>query len=197
VVLNKRERYIAIGMSAAVFLLIFNSFVWNPYWTGITDIQTQTKKAQDDYDAGQATLHRQARLQPVWKEMLSGGLRSDESLAQSTSLRAFGEWARYANVNFDSERAERAVQQGQFYTMAFNVDFGVQQNNSERPITQFLWAAENASVPMRINKVTVSSVKEGTENLTVKLNLSTLYMPPDQSTGGESTVNAAAPAVGS
>src|SRR5450432_2369143 len=154
------------------------SFLVSPYLDNLKSIRDQTTKAHDDLASGKLLIARQKRLQPVWQDMIKGGLHSDDSQSQNTAERAFSQWASYANITFDAVHADRALQMGQFQTMAFNVDFTVQQQDAVRPISQFLWAAETATVPMRVNKVIISSVKEGTNQLNVKVNLSTLFAPP-------------------
>ncbi|MDP9175028.1 MAG: hypothetical protein M3O30_14370 [Planctomycetota bacterium] len=185
-VLSKREKYVAIAMGAAVALLGFNSLIWQPYSDNLDQMTSAIIKARDDLDTDKSLIAKQKRLQPVWQDLIRGGLHSDESQAQNTALRALDQWARFANVSFDSSRAEHSVQQGQFWTMGVNIDFTVQQKDSVLTVSRFLWDVETATIPMRINKVTISSAKEGTEILNVKVNVSTLFMPTGNQSSGQS-----------
>ena len=49
-----------------------------------------------------------------------------------------------------------------------------------RQIARFLWSVESATIPIRLNSIRIQSVKEGTDQLNVKLVVSALYMPTGQ-----------------
>jgi hypothetical protein len=181
VLLNKREKNVAIVLGALGAMFLVYYVIVSPYLDKLNGIEQDTIKAQDLYNTGQALIDRRLKLEPVWQDMINGGLRSDESLAAHNATDAFGTWARFASINFDQQRSEAASQDGPFYKMGFNMDFTVQQDDAVRPVSQFLWAAETSNIPVRIDKVTITSVKEGFANLTVKVNLSTLFMPTGSS----------------
>jgi hypothetical protein len=179
VVLSKREKYIAIGAISAVALLTINSLVIAPYNDKRDALEEQetadTKTLEDD----KLLLYKQEGLQSTWKDMLASGLQADDSTAQSKTQQALQDWARSANINLEALSSDHvATQKGPFQVINFNLDFNSSGNQSMRQIARVLWSLESADMPIRLNDMKITTAREGTDNLDVKLIVSSLYMPP-------------------
>jgi hypothetical protein len=191
VVLSKREKYIAIGVGAAVLLFGIDALVISPYQQQLTAIEQQKVDAGKAIDANTLLLYKEKTLKPVWQAILGSGLESDFSNAQSQAQQALQNWAAQSGVALDALSSDREpTQSGVFQAIDFTLEFHVQGQNSMREIARLLWSLESAKIPMRVNDMKVTSVKEGTDQLDVKLLVSTLYMP--QGTGA-ATPGAPAP----
>ncbi|HEY0911123.1 MAG TPA: type 4a pilus biogenesis protein PilO [Bradyrhizobium sp.] len=172
--LSKRENYIAIAACAAIGLLGLDHFVLTPYQ------EQRAKVALDQQILNQrseevATLFtRQHQLRKVWTELQQGGVKLDSSQAASRTLSAVESWAQSAGVNTASVRPERTAQEGAFEVISFDV-LGT---GTMRSISRLLWALETATIPVRVNEVQITPVKEGTDELSVRLSVSALCMPP-------------------
>ncbi len=178
-VLSKREKYIAIGAISAVALLTINSLVIAPYNDKRDALEEQetadTKTLEDD----KLLLYKQEGLQSTWKDMLASGLQADDSTAQSKTQQALQDWARSANINLEALSSDHvATQKGPFQVINFNLDFNSSGNQSMRQIARVLWSLESADMPIRLNDMKITTAREGTDNLDVKLIVSSLYMPP-------------------
>jgi hypothetical protein len=185
VVLSKREKYIAIGAVSAVVLLGINSLVIGPYYDKRDALEAQeiadTKTLSDD----KLLLYKQQSLQSDWKEMLARGLEADDSTAQSKTQQALQDWARSANINLEALSSDHvSTQKGPFQVINFNLDFNSTGNQSMRQIARILWSIESANIPIRLNDMKISAAREGTDNLDVKLIVSSLYMPPTAQPAG-------------
>jgi hypothetical protein len=183
-VLNKREKNIGIGAIAALVLLAVNSFVINPYFEKLKAIDDEMEIAGKSLSDAQALMGKQARLQKVYKQMEDGGLLRDQSHAQNQASSGLSEWAREAGIepNFP---AASTTQDGPFMITKTNVTFTVTGNDSMRSLSRMLWALESTRIPIRLNDMSINAVHEGTDQLSVKLDVSVLYTP--QGFGGGST----------
>jgi len=179
VVLSKREKYIAIGAISAVVLLGINSLVIGPYTDKLSALDDQETAAKKTLSDDTLLLHKQQSLQSDWQEMLASGLEADDSVAQSKTQQALQDWARAANINLEALSSEHvATQHGPFQVINFNLDFNSSGSQSMRQIARVLWSIESANVPIRLNDMKITTTREGTDNLDVKLIVSSLYMPP-------------------
>ena len=57
-------------------------------------------------------------------------------------------------------------------------------------VARFLYAMEMAEIPLRVVDVTVTSRREGTDDLNVQVGLATIYLPPEEpgATAGDTAV---------
>ncbi|HEX4053966.1 MAG TPA: hypothetical protein VHX86_06850 [Tepidisphaeraceae bacterium] len=178
-VLSKREKYIGIGTISAVALLAINSLVINPYVDTLSQIEDQQKSDKQTLSDNQLLLYKQKSLQKEWQAMLASGLEADQSVAQSQTQNDLQVWARSANINLDAVSSEPVpTQHGPFQILNFNLDFNSTGGQSMRQIAKLLWSIESANIPIRLNDMRIQSIREGTDDLDVKLIVSALYMPP-------------------
>jgi hypothetical protein len=184
VVLSKREKYIGIGAAVAVAFLAVNALIIAPYYEESAQAVKDLKAANDTLAQNQELFRAQKNHEGEWNTMLNSGLRADDSTAQSRTQQMLQTWARTANINLDQISSERAPsQKGPFEAINFNLDFNTAGNDSMRQIARFLWSIESATIPLRLNSIRVQSMKEGTDQLNVKLVVSALYMPTSQTPG--------------
>jgi len=179
VVLSKREKYIGIGAMAAVALLAINSLIVGPYFDRAAALEDDKRTAAKTLGDNQNLLRLQKSKQGEWNQMLSNGLQADDSTAQSRTQQMIQAWARGANINLEAINSEHvSTQKGPFQVINFSLDFNTSGTDSMRQIARFLWSIESARIPIRLNDVKIQSAREGTDQLTVKLVVSALYMPP-------------------
>jgi hypothetical protein len=184
VVLSKREKYIGIGTIAAVAFLGINSLIIAPYYARSAELTVELKKAKETLAENQDLFRAQKNREPQWNAMLNNGLRADDSTAPSRTQTMLQTWARTAGIQLDALSSERAPsQKGPFEAVNFNLDFNTSGADSMRQIARFLWSVESATIPIRLNSIRIQSVKEGTDQLNVKLVVSALYMPTAQNAG--------------
>ncbi len=180
-VLSKREKYIGIGTVAAVAFLGINSLIIAPYYARSAELKVELNKAKETLAENQDLFRAQKKREPEWSAMLNNGLRADDSTAQGRTQTMLQTWARTAGIQLDALSSERAPsQKGPFEAVNFNLDFNTNGADSMRQIARFLWSVESATIPIRLNSIRIQSVKEGTDQLNVKLVVSALYMPTGQ-----------------
>jgi hypothetical protein len=194
VVLSKREKYIAIGAIGAVVLLGINSLVIGPFTDRLSALDEQETTARKTLDDNKELLYRQKSLQSDWQEMLASGLQADDSIAQSKTQQALQDWARSANINLEALSSDHvATQHGPFQVIDFNLGFSSSGAQSMRQIARILWSIESANIPIRLNDMKITTTREGTDNLDVKLIVSALYMPPTAQSGASDQPASGAP----
>jgi hypothetical protein len=107
--------------------------------------------------------------------MQAGGLGQDVSSAESQALQAIVNWTQAARLNLTALKPERASTQGQFQVIGFRIV----ATGPMRSISQLLWSIETAALPLRVTDFQITPRKEGTDDLTVQIGVSTISRLPE------------------
>jgi hypothetical protein len=174
VVLSKREKYIGIGVAAAVAVAGLYQFVITPFMDQSNQVDSDMIVAKRQLDDDSTLFARKKKLEKVWKDMQNGGLKSDQSEADAQAQHALVDWAQRTQVNVTSLKSEHAAQEGQFQVLSYEIT-----GTATTPtLAHLISALETASIPLRVNEVQLSSRPEHSDNLQIRLTVSTLLMPP-------------------
>jgi hypothetical protein len=177
--LSKRETNIALGLGVTVLLVILWSVVLSPYLDAISVIKDGIKTSQKQWDDDNSVFSHRKHLEKVWTEITNGGLTADQSKAETQALNSASDWAYAAGVNITALKSERTTDAGPFLIIGFHVTGTASMSAIKRMLISF----ETATIPVRVNDMQITPVKEGTDNLTIQLSLSTLCLKPDQPAG--------------
>jgi hypothetical protein len=173
VVLSKREKYIGIGAVAAIAILVLDQFVVSPYLDQVDALDHSLTAARQQVADNNLVFERQHKLQQVWNDMQTGGLQVDESQADSQAQEAILQWAQRSEMTVTALKTEHIAQEKAFEILTYDVT----ATGSTPGLARMLWALETATIPLRLNEVQISSRPENTDNLTVRMNVSTLSLP--------------------
>jgi len=180
VVLNKREKYIAIGLGGAVALMVLNFAVLAPY-SAASDAATKTiNDSHQTLSDFKALNDVQTALHSKWAEMQSEGVEADEPDAESQLRNAVVKWTDENQIGIQTTQPPHA-QQMPMKSQAINLSIGfeVQGNRGMYAIGHLLWAIESAPIPMKVSDMQIKAVKDGQDQLSIILGVSALCMPPE------------------
>jgi len=175
-VLNKREKYLGIGMAVAVGVLVLDYWVLTPFFDSWDAAQKADQTAMLAITKGNNMIAQQKRLAPTWQQILQRGLPGSASAAESQTLHAVADWSQTAGLSLISLKSERTTQEPPFQV----IGLGVSASGTMQGVTRFIWALEKSPIPLRINELKVNSRKDGTDDLLLTISLSTLCMPDVQ-----------------
>jgi len=173
--LSKRERFIIAATVIVVALLVLDRYVVSPLLECCDRAAALKESKLADIQRGQDLLARNREIGPKWREMIAGGLKRDPAEAESQILHAVGDWARDAGLKMSSVKPERMPDKRSLQEISFQAA-GTGPMNA---VARFLWRLETSKVPIRIKELQLGSRKEGTDDLTLQLRLSTLYQAPE------------------
>lgn len=173
--LTRRERIIAIATAAAAALFAFDSFAWTPYMQQRQLLADQRITLTDQLNTASELFAKQRKLRPIWRDLQQGGLSNDPSTAESQALHAMVNWTQAAGLDLTALKPQRATQQGQFQVIGFRVV----ASGSMKSISRLLWSIESAGIPVRITDIQITPRKEGTDDLSLQLGVSTLSQAPN------------------
>ena len=181
-VLSRRERLVSITAAAAVVLLGLDRFALEPFFQQRDQLQSRIDKARTQLARCQTVISRSRQATGEWRDRVSAGLRSDPADAESQILHALRRWAEEARLNLSLLKPDRLPQKGRLGIIAFQAS-GTGRLDGVR---RLLWQVQTSSLPLRVTEVQITSRKDGSDDLTFQLRLSTLYVPPERPAGSSS-----------
>ncbi|MBE3099613.1 MAG: type 4a pilus biogenesis protein PilO [Acidobacteria bacterium] len=182
-ILSKRERFIIAATLIVVAAAVLYLYVLTPLNDSRKALEDRKEGLLNELERARTLLARKREIAPKWKEMTVGGLKSDPTEAESLILHSVQDWAREAGLKLASLKPERLLEKKSLQEIAFKAT----GTGSMNAVTKFLWQLETAKVPVRVKELQLGTRKEGADDLTLQLRLSTLYQsaqPPAPSEDG-------------
>jgi len=173
-VLSKRERWIFILAGAGLALLAADRLVIEP-------LRRQGNAALADRNKKLAELQRIQRVQddarqarPKWAGMIQNGLKADPDNAEALVQHAMLAWTREAGVSQTLLKPDRLTAKSRLPA----IEFQFTGTGSMAGLGLLLHRIQTATIPIRVTDLQITSRKEGSDELSVQMKLSTLYAPP-------------------
>lgn len=171
-VLSKRERYFAIVAILVVALLVGDRYIMTPFLDRRAKVEAERQSLLAEMEQARSLFKRRKLMEQKWQEMVSGGLESDASKAESQVLHAVRNWSQECGLVLSSVKPERVVGEGNLQEIAFMVA----GTGTMSSVGQFLLRVETASLPIKIKDFQLGSRKEDADDLSLQLRLSALYL---------------------
>ena len=187
-VFSNRERYVGIAVAAAVAVFAIDRYLWTPYTERLAVAHQKLEEASLKEQQAALVVRQQKELKPVWAQMRSEGrLVPNESEAEGQLAASFTEWADESGVRLSGRRSEQPIKEGDF----FRIGYQVSGTGSTAAVSRFLWHVETAKLPIRVNEMSLNARRENTDDLTVRLTVSTLSIVPTNETADRPPAGAA------
>ena len=171
---NRREKIIALILVAVLGLLVLDMYVYTPY----TDERARVSKALDEAvkkeDKAQRLLRARARTDSQWKTLLDQGLKTDPAAAESQALHYMRTWADSSRVDFQSLKPDRVARSGDFQQIRIQAT----GTTTTAAFAKLLSQIETATIPMKVNDLRLTSRKEGNDDLSFAMSVSTIVFSP-------------------
>jgi hypothetical protein len=174
VLANRREKIFAIVLLGVLGLLVMDQYVLSPYMAErglVAKALTETMAAAD---RAQRLLDGRVRTNREWHNALENGLKTDPALAETQALNSVRQWADESRVNIQSLKPDRVARSGDFS----QIRIAATGTTTTAAFSDLLARIETAKIPMRVNELRLASRKEGVDDLTFTLNVSTIVFTP-------------------
>lgn len=173
--ISTRERSIAWIAGIVIGALALDSLLVRPLMARQTDAQERIGNAAKQLAAADGTFQNKLRAQSRWNDMAGNTIQADPPTAESQLLNHARDWAREADLSLTSLKPERTELEQGFGKITVRAA----ATGNMQSLGRFLFAVQNAGIPVRVVDITVNSRREGTDELQVQLGLSTIYEVPD------------------
>jgi len=175
VVLSKRERYIAIVSLSVAGILALDRLVYTPLMAQKEEIDMRIDSASEELIGARSLIKTSRDKGRDWAKMSGKGIPQNASQAESQVLNSVREWAQDARLSLSSVKPERTEKEKDYYKITFRAT----ASGTMQQVTRFLYSVQTGSVPARITDVSITSRKEGTDDLTLTLGIATIHPVPE------------------
>jgi type II secretory pathway component PulM len=180
VVLNKREKSIAIALGVIVALVVLYSFAIEPYFTARTQAQENLDTADRGLKQASSLFQREKRLRPVWTQMTENGLTATPSDAQAQLLNSLNTWVQESGISLSSMHPDRPAPEKE--KQFIRVGVKLSGSGPMSAVAKLMFRLETAKIPLNVEDMQVNQRKDGTDDLQITVSLSTLCLAsPDNS----------------
>ena len=188
-ILSKRERYIVIGTVIVVGVLALDRLFLTPLLEHRADTNLKILKEKGTLDRANGLLTNQSRVRRKWNEISGTTLRMDGANAESQIIRAVNDWAQDAGLNVSSVKPERAEKEKikDKETQFMKITFRANATGTMAAISKFLFRLQTSKVPIRVTDLSINTRRDGVDDLSLDLGISTIYLPPEPAKSDNAT----------
>ena len=170
--LTDRERKIMILTVAVVLLLVLNQYVLSPIMQKRSEARQIRQDKAAQVEQSLSALSRKKILRHRWAQMQENGLGSDVQKAESMIYRCIEDSSAKSGLELGSIQPDRLSTEG---TLG-EIDFVLAGSGSMASVTRFLWNLETAEIPLKVKSYQLGSKNETAEDMTIQVELSTVYI---------------------
>ena len=172
--LSGRERIIAIGAVGVIGALALDSVLITPLIDRMNTANAVVKSNEQALNDGKALIENQTAAARAWKRIAGESLKRDASAAEGQLLNKVRDYAQSSGLAVSSLKPERSEKENDFQRIT--VRASATGNMSQ--MSRFLYSLKNADIPLRVSDVQFAARKEGTDDLSLQIGVSTIYIPP-------------------
>jgi hypothetical protein len=172
-VFTQREKLIIAATIAVLCLLVLDVYVLTPVLDKRAAVEAERKQLLAKFSRAKVLLNRGRLLGRKGRDMFSDGMARDPGAAESGLLRSLRDWSADVGVSLSSLRPERSAQE----TKLPEVIVHAAGRGSMASVSRLLWRIETARIPVRVKMLQLGSRRDGADDLSLHLKVSTLYSP--------------------
>jgi len=170
---SKREQIIFVALAAVLAVLVLDWWIVTPLLDRSAEVEARKAVLLSEMANAENLLQRRRVIGPRWRQMLAEGMKHDPAEAESQVLHALGKWADDAGLDLVSLKPERSTKE----TLLPEIDIRAAGTGSMAAVSRFLWQLETARIPVKVKALQIGSRKEGQDDLSLQVQISTLYFP--------------------
>ena len=180
-ILSKRERYIVICVVAAVAIFALDRMLVEPLLASRDELKSSIESSGKKYRDYQRYVKDYPRKKLEWTKMQEKGLVADKGLVEGKVLQSLNDWAKESRLNLTTEKPERdeviGISKPTDKEKPFRrVTFRAAGTGNADQVSRFIQKIQTASIPLKINELSITSRKDGIDDLNVNLSIYALLL---------------------
>lgn len=174
--MSPREKTIAVVAGLVIGVFALDRLVVSDLLARQASAQDRIELAAQELSNATQLFDNERRAQRRWSEMAGDTLKSDAPSAESQLLNEAREWAQQSDLVLTSLKLDRAESEQGYGKLTARAA----ASGRTESLARFLYAVQTSEIPVRVADVSVTSRREGTDELNVQIGLSTIYLPAEQ-----------------
>lgn len=176
--LSNRERIIAIGVGAAIGLYVLDAVLLSPLFDRLNVASTAIDEGNAKLQAGTALQANRLNAQKRWVKLAGDSLKTDASAAEAQLLNRVSDYAGGAQLAVASLKPERSEKEKGFQRITIRAS----ASGTMAQVSKFLYSLRTADFPVNVNDLRIVSRRDGTDDLSIDIGVSTIFIPPPEPT---------------
>jgi len=166
----KRERVLLAAALAVAGLLGLDHLVVSPVLQRRAELTQELEQAREQNGQARSLLDRRKEMAARWRQTVKDGLKADAAEAESQILHFLRKCAQEAGLALASLRPDKAVD----HKGLREISVRVSGSGPMKAVLGFLWRIETSAAPARVAELTLGARKEGLDDLSLQVRVSTL-----------------------
>lgn len=154
-------------------VLLFDYFIYTPLSDRTATIDAELEQVNDELTDASILFTRSARMNREWSKLAGSDVARSETEAESLVLNSTRDWAQSAGLTLTQLKPDRTEDVENFKVRSFRA---VATGRMEE-VGRFLYSIEQSNIPIRISDLNIATRKEGQDDLTVTLTVTTIFLP--------------------
>jgi hypothetical protein len=189
-ILSKRERFIVIATFGVLILLGIDRYLLSPLLHRRDDANVRAGATRIELAEADNVVNVQGlRANNRWKEMARAGLNNKPSETEGAVLNQLRAFAAESGLKLVALTPGNRNEKLKYYQQ---ITIRGTASGRMDSIRKFLYRVEHAKLPMRVSDITVTSLKDGQDDLSVSIGITTIHLPVEQPKPAEAGGNAPA-----
>jgi type II secretory pathway component PulM len=178
--MKPRERMIAVVATAVLGLAALDQLLVEPLLARLKEANDRLDVAVPTLAANRETIKLGASNDRAAKAKAGTSLQSVPSAAESQVLNRVREFAQTAGLSLTSLKPERVDQEKGFQRITFRAT----ATGTMSQVARFLFAVQGGDIPLRVGDLAVTTRREATDDLTLTIGLTTIFLADEANPPG-------------
>ena len=171
--ISSRERVILSLAAIMVGVFLLDRLILTPAWQWRQDLADRRVVISHDLSDAAAMIDHHALFERQWKEMTRSSLSTTISDAEGIAYHAVRDWAQVAGLNLLAINPERVNDDSTLPIVVFRTT----GTGPMRAVATFLKQLDETTIALHIEQLQIISRRDGQDDLTLELRLSTILDP--------------------
>jgi hypothetical protein len=170
---TQRTRYLLVGTLIALGVLVADQLVLTPLLAKRAAAKAKLQDLQARHGRAMELLTSGQQMDARWRELLRTGMKQDPDAAESQVMHALYDWKDETGVALSLMKPDRLADKTRLPEIVFHAT----GTGRMAGVARLLWLVQASGIPVKVIEAQISARKEGADDLSFQLRLSTVYAP--------------------
>lgn len=176
--MNQREKWMVGVLGGVVGLFMYNSTILEPWQERYESAKSQATSLELEVESADLVFERRRKVRRTWKDAAADEVLSSRMDAEGELFNYVSRQVSESGLNLTSIAPQREAAQAGFG----QINFETRATGDLASIAAFLFAVEQADIPVNVSELSLVSQDDQSGNLTAQFTISTIYDLPKEET---------------
>ena len=178
--MTNSEQRLSWILGSCITIFVMYALILNPLWVSAAQHQEDAQTLASKRDLNQAFIDSSPQFTKKWNNFLKNkNLTTSEEDAKAIFNENMTQWQNDSGITrttYKTKKPSKIKKTKDF----MRIEYQTSATGTLEQITDYLGLIESANIPIKIEKLNITSRKESDDSLTLSLTLSTIYSTPQK-----------------